>query len=172
MKLLKLIVLAAAIYSSPLLGQESVAIKQYDRDTVCLAKNIYYESRGESRLGKLATAKVTLNRHDNDELFPSKTICGIVYQPKQFSWTNDAKLLKQPKDAEAWGQALALATYARSTGVPELKNFTAVFFHNNKVPVQIKASWRKKYKFVSSIGNHIYYDVKKLQRNRKKLQTN
>lgn len=169
MHIISLILVICSLFASSSIAQESTAIKQYDRDTICLAKNIYYESRGEPTLGKLATAKVTLNRHANDELFKPKTICGIVYQSKQFSWTSNKVLLKQPKNQDDWNRALSLAQYARVTGIPELKHFTALFFHSKKVPATIANTWRKKYKYVSSIGNHKYYDVKRLQRNRKKL---
>lgn len=50
----------------------------------CLAKTIYFESRGESIQGQMAVAWVTLNRVTSKK-FPS-TICGVVHQPYQYSW--------------------------------------------------------------------------------------
>lgn len=52
----------------------------------CLAKNIWYESRGESRLGKTLVANVVRNRTQFGKPF-ANTICTVVYQKSQFSWT-------------------------------------------------------------------------------------
>ena len=64
----------------------------------CLAKNIYYESRGEHKLGWLAVAMVTINRV-NSGLFP-RNICDVVYQKTgkvyQFSWVASRKHLTTP----------------------------------------------------------------------------
>ena len=43
----------------------------------CLAKNIYFEARGESTQGKVAVANVVLNRVDHYH-YPNN-ICGVVY---------------------------------------------------------------------------------------------
>ena len=48
------------------------------RETHCLATNIYFEARGESLEGKKAVAFVTLNRVES-ESFPND-ICSVVYQ--------------------------------------------------------------------------------------------
>ena len=50
------------------------------KEIQCLARNIHYEARGESRRGQLAVAKVTLNRVESD-LFPN-SICGVVNEGK------------------------------------------------------------------------------------------
>ena len=52
----------------------------------CLALNIYHEARSESMEGQIAVAQVTLNRVAHSE-WPS-TICEVVSEPKQFSWTH------------------------------------------------------------------------------------
>lgn len=50
----------------------------------CLAKNIYFEARGESTNGKIAVANVTMNRVFNSK-YPN-TICGVVEQAVYSSW--------------------------------------------------------------------------------------
>ena len=57
----------------------------------CLTDNIYHEARGEGVIGWKAVAAVTINRtrHYN---FPD-TICKVVYQKGQFSWTSRRKRL-------------------------------------------------------------------------------
>jgi spore germination cell wall hydrolase CwlJ-like protein len=51
----------------------------------CLVANIYHEARGEDALGQAAVAHVTLNRVRSPSY--SDTVCGVVWQPGQFSWT-------------------------------------------------------------------------------------
>ena len=51
-----------------------------NRDLTCLARNVYYEARGEPEKGKLAVAKVTLNRVSSSR-FPN-TICDAVYEQR------------------------------------------------------------------------------------------
>src|SRR5215510_4327092 len=55
----------------------------------CLVENVYHEARGEDALGQAAVAYVTLNRVRSPD-YPD-TICGVVWQPGQFSWTEDGR---------------------------------------------------------------------------------
>lgn len=116
--------------------------------TYCLAKNIYFEARGESTKGKLAVAKVTINRTKSGK-FPA-TICAVVYQPYQFSWT--LKPRPEVKYDKQWQESIRLAKYAITTNIPELRHFDALYFHNNHV----HPHWKRKQ--VAKIGNHIFYN--------------
>lgn len=118
-----------------------------NKDVVCLAKVIYYEARGEPRKGKLAVAKVTLNRLNSGKF--ADTVCDVVYQPGQYSWVKKPQKIR---DLKAWSESVELAKYAISTGVAELQHFPALYFHN----VQVKPAWRKR-RVVARIGRHIFY---------------
>jgi len=113
------------------------------RETMCLARNIYHEARGESYLGKLAVAKVTINR-TKDPKFP-RTICGVVYQPGQFSWT---ALGPRKTDQES----IRIAQRAIQ-GRHELSRFDALYFHNKSV----SPAWARKFKKIKTIGTHAFY---------------
>ena len=117
------------------------------RETQCLAENIYHESRGESFEGKIAVAQVTLNRVAHKTLFKS-TICGVVYQSKQFSWTNIPKSIK---DKSAWEESQKIAKAV--IGGLRLKDFDAIYYHTHAV----KPSWRVGKQIVRVIGSHIFY---------------
>lgn len=65
------------------------AIPHSERDIQCLTDNLYHEARGESTRGQRLVAQVTLNRTRHPD-FPS-TICDVVYQRYQFSWTASPK---------------------------------------------------------------------------------
>ncbi len=67
-------------------GLKLTASQKHEVD--CLAKAIFFEARGESYAGKVMVANVVLNRTKFGKPF-SNTICGVIYQPRQFSWTSN-----------------------------------------------------------------------------------
>lgn len=119
-----------------------------DQEFDCLVRNVYQEARGESYKGKLAVALVTLNR-TKSERFPS-TICGVVYQKGQFSWTRNYAKVKI--NVEQW-QAAKDAAFSAYMGIDTLGNFKATHFHNTSV----NPGW--KMKKVAKIGNHTFYVI-------------
>lgn len=116
-------------------------------DLECLAKNIYFEARGEPYLGKLAVAQVTLNRANHIK----HSICRVVYHPHQFSWTMyNYKIL----DFDSWLESLQLAERILLRG-RALKNFPATHYHN----LTVEPGWQHGMLKVSKIHNHkFYYD--------------
>lgn len=114
-----------------------------DVELDCLAKNIYYEARGESIKGMQAVGQVTINRVNSNK-FPS-TICGVVHQKYQFSWT--VMKLAHPK-GNKWELAKWIAYDIQQN---PLANFNALYFHNKTV----NPGWKKK--VIAKIGNHIFY---------------
>lgn len=64
----------------------------------CLSKAAYFESKGESDAGMLAVIHTTLNRV-KDVRFP-KTVCGVVYQRSQYSWTKHNPRIKEKEQYE------------------------------------------------------------------------
>lgn len=140
--IIRKLIIAAALS----LATFNLAVSAVDSETNCLAKAIYFEARGESNLGKVAVAKVVLNRV-NSPKFPN-TVCGVVYQKHQFSWTKKpTKIVNQ----QAWAASVSLANKAITTGLPKLKNFTALYFHSKSV----KPNW--KLTKIAKIGNHVFY---------------
>ena len=115
---------------------------------MCLASNVYHEARGESLEGQYAVAKVTLNRLQYPE-YP-KTLCGVVFQPRQFSWTQQYQ--HRHVDNTAWVRAKDVAYRALTTEV--LPGFSATHYHSNKV----KPKWDLEQ--LGTIGNHIFYKQK------------
>jgi spore germination cell wall hydrolase CwlJ-like protein len=118
------------------------------REMLCLAKNIYHESRGEPFHGKVAVAQVTMNRLRHPAKFQA-TICGVVYEHKQFSWTDSIVTVR---DEIAWQEAklIAQAVMAGKIAIPD---FNALYFHTK----QVFPRWRLEKKVVRVIGNHIFY---------------
>src|SRR5438309_407628 len=67
----------------------------------CLARNIYFEARGEPAAGQYAVAEVTMNRKAS-RFFP-RSVCAVVYEKRAFSWT-DSAALPEPT-GEEWVRA-------------------------------------------------------------------
>lgn len=131
-----------------LLNTAYKTVKATNAEIMCLAKNIYYEARGESMHGKIAVAQVTLNRVTHRTQFEA-SICGVVYAKNQFSWTMEKHL--EPR-GPAWHEAQALAK-AVVIGTAHLPKFKALYFHN----LTVKPKWNQTKKLVARIGNHIFY---------------
>jgi len=112
-------------------------------DTVCMLKNIYHEARGEGVEGMQAVALVTLNRAKQQD----KTVCEVVYQRKQFSWTNTTKGRNKPIK----GNIDAAYNVASAAMSDKLIDFTggATHYHTKKV----KPIWRKSLDKIATI-NH------------------
>ena len=80
-----------------------------------MALAIYHEARGETITGRMAVARVILNR-TRSRAYPD-TICGVVFQGAQrpfrcqFSFACD-DLPDAPRDKRAWRKAVKLALAA------------------------------------------------------------
>lgn len=77
------------------------------KQITCLAKNIYHEARGESKREQISVGYVTLNRV-SDKRFPN-TVCEVVHQPYQFSWTLMSDKHQQIKEKDVFENIVNLA---------------------------------------------------------------
>jgi len=109
----------------------------------CLTDNIYYEARGESKIGQLMVGKVTINR-SNSGLYPNG-LCKVVYQKNQFSWTYEKKR-RTPNPAE-YEKIKQVAMES-----PDYHT-DALYYHNQTVRPQ----WSKYKVIVGSEGQHTFY---------------
>lgn len=141
MNLLKRVILIITLVLTPINICHAV-----DKEVTCLAKNIYFESRGEPIKGQIAVALVTLNRAKHED-YPG-TVCGVVYEKGQFSWTSNPQRIT---NKDAWDDAVDLAQ-AVLHGNITLPNFNAIHFHNGSV----RPKWKTKVRPLK-IGNHIFF---------------
>ena len=116
----------------------------------CLALNVYFEARSEDVVGQYAVAEVTLNRVASDR-FPD-TVCDVVWQRKQFSWTHDGKS-DRPRDQKAWSRSLAVAALALEDDGHVVVGYDALYYHADYV----RPYWANSYKVVGKVGRHIFY---------------
>ena len=121
------------------------------KDIQCLARNIFHEAGGEPEEGKVAVGIVTLNRVDDPD-YP-KTVCGVVQQPKQFSWWHPkARMPKETDPRWIESQRIAVALAEGDYHEYRLKYANAQHFH----ATYVRPGWKKKK--VGRIGNHVFYE--------------
>lgn len=117
----------------------------------CLAKNIYHEAGVEDYEGKIAVGQVTFNRVDHKRW--GNTVCKVVYERKQFSWTNSAKLRKEQPKGPLWEEskraALAVMNGERIPGLE-----VALFYHTDYIR---SPAWASPVHELAQIGSHIFY---------------
>ena len=116
----------------------------------CLTRNIYYEAGVEEEKGKYAVAQVTVNRLKTG--YWGRTICDVVYAPKQFSWTM-AKSLTKP-NTELWSQSEQIARQVlEGHRIPRLAR--SLYYHATYIP---SPKWADPAAEAGQIGNHVFYD--------------
>jgi hypothetical protein len=114
----------------------------------CLAGAVYFESKGESLDGQLAVARVVMARAKSGR-FPS-TLCGVVYQPSQFSFVRGGKMPRIDTGSRHWHNAVAISQIALDNSWKSPVE-GALFFHARYV----SPGWRLKR--MGSIDNHVFY---------------
>ncbi len=75
----------------------------WEQARMCLAENLYHEGRGLSKNERYMIGMITLARVA-DPRWPN-TICGVVGEEKQFSWTLDYKLATTRSEQKKWAGA-------------------------------------------------------------------
>ena len=130
--------------------------KKASSELHCLALNIYFESRSESKAGQRAVGHVVMNRLDH-AMFPS-SVCGVVKQGGeqrlnrcQFSWWCDG-LSDQPGNLKAWKNAIHIA-HAIYIGKSKDPTDGALWYHADYV----SPSWQSALLQGPKIGRHIFY---------------
>jgi len=117
-------------------------------DEECLAGAVYFESRNESFEGQHAVADVVINRAESGR-FPA-SICGVVYQPSQFSFVRGGQMPAVNRASNDWREAVAVARVALQdlwqSAAPK-----ALFFH----AARVSPRWRLKR--IATVGNHVFY---------------
>lgn len=119
------------------------------RNLECLARNVYYEARGEASEGQYAVAEVTMNRKASRR-YPN-TVCEVVYQREAFSWTGFVRL-EEPA-GEAWERAMKVAEDVYYERRPRSLHPNVTHFH----ATYVRPDWSRDRERVARIGRHIFY---------------
>lgn len=111
------------------------------KELKCLVDNIYHEARSEPFEGQVAVARVVLNRVG----VWASTVCEVVYQRHQFSWTSNR--FKPIRDQAAYQIAWQAAWMSRTYPLH------ATYYHS----IKIKPKWARAFIPIKQINNHIFY---------------
>lgn len=126
-------------------------VRYNKRSIDCLATNIYHEARGEGEAGMRAVAWVVVNRLKSEH-FPNN-ICAVVFQPGQFSWTNNQKKVD---DWTEWHKIRDFTEQFINHDINKMKDSTYGSDYYYAVGSR-KPDWAYEFARVTRIGNHIFY---------------
>jgi len=140
------------------------ANQDIQKDTQCLAENIYFEARNQATAGWLGIAAVTINRVLLEK-FPD-SICEVVYQGPthegsnvplknkcQFSWYCNG-VEEHVENIELFFQIMYFSKLMLgSQGMMFDVTDGATHYHNDSV----KPEWAKSMTRTVRIDNHIFY---------------
>lgn len=126
-----------------------------------LAEAIFFEGRGESRIGQIAIAYTIINRRDSWK-WPD-TVKEVVDEKRgktcQFSYhcelTIKEKIEKIENELVAWNSSLSVAYEVFNFSVPDVTN-GADHYYNPK-EVKYTPKFAKVYAYVDTIGNHKFF---------------
>ncbi len=128
--------------------KEQVSTDLSERELGCLVANVYHEARGEDALGQGAVAHVTLNRVKSPA-YPN-TVCGVVWQKGQFSWTEDGRSDRMT-DLDAIGKAVDIALAASRGKIKDPTGGALHYYAHERV----KLYWSNRgYRLI--VGEHTF----------------
>ena len=137
--------LALLMVSTPLMA----CPKAVDfNEMLCMADNLHHEARVDGMRGMEAVATVVMNRV-SDSRWPDN-VCDVVYQPSQFSWTLEKRLVNMKVEHD-W-QTLAVARMALQGGLID-KTDESTHYH----AVYVNPYWAKVYEFTVQVEQHLFY---------------
>ena len=151
-------------------AKSETTLTNQEEQVACLAQNIYFEAKGESVLGQMAVAFVTMNRVLSDK-YPN-TVCEVVKQGYvsrwhlnntgkvvplrnkcQFSWWCDGKP-DRIRNQEIYNGLIQLArVFVKNYHAMRDITHGSLWYHADYVSPSWKSHMRKTVK----IGRHIFY---------------
>jgi spore germination cell wall hydrolase CwlJ-like protein len=132
-----------------LVGEHEAAAAP-DGEQDCLAKAVYFESRGEPIEGQLAVAEVVMNRAASGR-YPA-SLCEVITQKAQFSFIRNGRFPTPDESSQAWRKAVSIAAIARDKLVSTLPS-DVLWYHADYVA----PTWGKRLTRTAQIGLHIFY---------------
>ena len=123
---------------------------------MCLATALFFEARSEGVDGMVAVAAVIVNRVEHSS-YPS-TVCGVVNQRKQFSYTHDGMsdnplMYNTYHDTIAWEVSKEIANDTLDNGPT---NPYVLMYHADYVTPY----WVDSYTLSGKVGSHLFYATK------------
>jgi hypothetical protein len=135
----------------------TLAITASANDLQCLTDTVFHEARDQNEKGQYLVYRSVINRV-KDKRWPN-TICGVVNQYKQYSYTLDhpSVLRKKVKKEQSTYDKIKLLTkswYVLKT--KPLKGYEGVN-HYLRCDIIHKVKWTSKITFLGREGSHCFY---------------
>jgi len=129
----------------------------YERELICLARNIYHESRGQSEANQRAVAWVTRNR----ARILNRTICEVVFESArvngrkmaQFTWTTYRH--GRNMERQSWDQAQQVAYQVTQAAQRDDPTRGATHFHERS----FRPVWSRRGVHHQMIGAHVFMRI-------------
>lgn len=118
------------------------------KEVLCAALTAYHEARGTTERDRLGVIMVARNR----AALNSRSLCSVIFQPYQFSWTRRPAARIMPRNKEAWRDALWLAYRVVVKNIPDITGGATHFY----APRLASPDWRKRMVITARLGGHIY----------------
>lgn len=132
------------------INPEQVEIKE----VFCLAQNIWFESRSSTYEDQMMVGFTTINR-TRDRRYP-ESICEVVWDKEQFSWTHDGQSdsikLDTPDRVQKWARIVELSILIMTNNIDDVSN-NATHYHAKYV----SPGWSRRLVKVATVGGHHYY---------------
>jgi len=145
MKILPIILLACS--PAVMAGDRASAMSEAE----CMAVNVYHEARGQGTAGMIMVMDTVRNRVAS-RIYPN-TVCEVVYQPWQFSWTRENVEVTNMK---TYTKIMRLTNrYMNGSVKPRVRN--SLYYHAD----YIKPHWANNVVQVAHINDHIFYKRKR-----------
>lgn len=120
-------------------------------DLRCMADNIYFESTGEPLVGQ-ALVGISVMERVKDKRWPD-TICGVIYQHKQYSWTAEERKAIEDKESYKLIEYLSQKLLENRDKTPVIKVTNYL-----RCDWRPKVEWWKSMTFLGQIGDHCFYE--------------
>ena len=154
------LIAGAMLHGPPIQLREDIVAN--NNEYRCAVRNLYHEGRGEGLVGQAFIVKTVLNRV-RDTKHPH-SVCKVIYQNKQFSWTHQIPKHKQQVPNKTTSEKELLKQLeALSTVVIWLDRIGVDFTDNSKYyhSIRVKPKWDySKLVKTNVVGNHVFYKRK------------
>ena len=137
---------------------KEIEYQHFEDEMNCLALNVYHEARHLSLVAQIGIIKVVNNRIKSPK-FPS-TICNVVWQTKQFSWTHDGKS-DRPYEERVF-KIIQIFSREIWSKLDEIGDITHGATHYHADWLKQKPCWVDSMQYLTTLGEHLYYKEKKI----------
>ncbi len=128
----------------------AMAVELPPKELDCMEKNAYFEAGNQHYEGIRAVVAVTLNRVESD-IYPD-SVCEVVWQKYQFSWTHDGKS-DIPANKKQFAKVKEHVAHALRDYKGGYKLQNSMWFHNHTV----NPKWAKHKRKIATIRDHTFY---------------